>query len=428
MTIDVRRRALALMAVALLSACTRRDVAAPEVASAPSAARPQVAAITVTPWALPVDVAQQPDLALAPDGSLLLSWIEQQGDTQRLRFARWRGGRWSAPLAIAEGEGIGNAADTPHLRQTPDGALWATWLRRVGEGHARDVVLARSEDDGRHWSAPVAVNTDGTETEHGFASLWAEGRDALGIAWLDGRATAPNAHGHGGHAGHEAGGATMLRAATFDARLVRRDERVLDATTCDCCQTDVVQAGGPQLVYRARRGGEVRDIALLRRAGASWRAPQAVHDDRWSIDACPVNGPAIGADGRTLTVAWYTAPAGTPIVRVARSRDGASFGAPLDLATGATVLGRIDVAVDARGAWVGWLEEDGDAQRLRVALLAPGDARPSSVVDVAQFSGRGRGTGWPRLVASGGRVHAVWTDVTGGRPRLRAATLGADRR
>jgi len=309
----------------------------------------------------------------------------------------------------------------PHVRQTADGALWATWLQGAGDSHARDLVLARSTDDGVAWSAPETVNLDGTAAEHGFASLWPEGRDALGIAWLDGRATALPA----GHAAPDApAGATMLRAAVFDARLARRDEQAIDDATCDCCQTDVVRLDdGPRLVYRDRLPGEVRDISILRRGAGGWAAPRRVHADGWAIDACPVNGPAVAARGRELAVAWYTVQGERPTLRYATGRDGgARFGAPVELASGRQVLGRVDVAWDRGGAWVLWLEEDAGGQTLRLARIADGAARPV-VTTLARLAGRGRGTGWPRLVATPEGLHAVWVDVVDGGPQLRGRRL-----
>ncbi len=401
-------QAVLCIALVLVAGCT--DRATPKAAAAAPAWQD---------WRLPVDAAQQPDLAAAPDGSLLLSWIEGDTDTQHLRFARWRDGRWSAPRSIVVDGGIGNVADMPHVRQTADGALWATWLRRIGEGHARDLVLARSVDDGRTWSAPQRVNLDGTATEHGFASLWPEGRDAIGIAWLDGRETGEHAM-HGMQAG-----ATMLRTAVFDARLSRRDEKAIDIVTCDCCQTDVAAVdGAPLLVYRDRLPGEVRDIALLRRDAAGWSAPRQLHADGWAIEACPVNGPAIAARGRDVAVAWYTMQSARPMVRYAASRDGGMrFDAPVELAAGEQVLGRVDVARDAKGTWVLWLEEDARGQALQLARVADGAAHPDATRTLARLVGRGRGTGWPRLVSAGDGLHAVWTDVIDGAPHLRGRQL-----
>ena len=219
-----------------------------------------------------------------------------------------------------------NWADTPHVALTADGALWAHWLRRSANAkYAYDVVLARSGDDGATWSKPVPVNNDGTPTEHGFVSMWPASGDRLGVAWLDGRNTGGGEHSaHGGHTAtgaKHAPGAMTLRTAQFDAALPRSGERELDAMTCDCCQTDAaLTASGPLLVYRDRTPEEVRDILVARSDGTQWQAAQRVHADDWKMPACPVNGPAVASEGRNAVVAWYTAAADTPTVKIARTQ------------------------------------------------------------------------------------------------------------
>ena len=398
-------------------------------ATAPAAAEPAIE-LVATPWPLPSpDGAAQPDLVVAPDGSLLLSWIEPDGAGHAVRFARHDDGAWSSPLTIARGDDwFVNWADTPHIVATADGALWAHWLRKSAAAtYAYDVVLARSGDGGAAWSAPLVVNDDGTPTEHGFASLWAASPDSIGIAWLDGRETAG---GHGGHGGGHGAGAMTLRTLRLDAALARHDETRLDASTCDCCQTSAaLAADGMLLAYRDRTAEEVRDIAVVHHDGARWSAPRIVHADDWTMPACPVNGPAIAARGDDAVVAWYTGAGGTPRVRAARSDDaGRTFAAPLELDAGEAVLGRVDVALDARGAWVAWLREDATGQALRLVRLDGHAAATREAFDVARVAGRGRGTGMPQLVSARGLAHLVWTDVVDGKPRLRGATVDARRR
>lgn len=410
MTTERMRRAVpAALAVALLAALA--------VQAAPSnAPRTQARASEPgTGWTLPVRDGAQADLAAAPDGSLLLSWVEGEGDARRLRFARERGGRWSAPLTIATGDWFGNPVDTPHLRQTPDGALWATWMRKgPGGGHARDVVIARSADGGRSWSAPAPVHRDATATEHGFVSLWPVGRDRLGVAWLDGRAKAGAAHGEG---------AQMLRSATFDARLRAQGEGAVDAKVCDCCHTDVaLTPRGPLLVYRDRSDTEVRDIRAVHLAGVK-PTPRDVHRDGWTMPGCPVNGPAVAAEGMRVATAWYTAAGGEPEVRMALSGDGGErFAAPITLDRGTAVLGRVDVVVQGGRSTAAWLREDATSQSLWIASVS-GSTRAPVPQRIATLAGRGRGTGMPRLVARGDALHLVWTDVVGGRPVLHGRRL-----
>lgn len=416
-----------LLAALLLAACARSEAPMPQ---SPAAARDGATAIVDAPlvvgeWPLPAPPgAAQPDLVRTHDGSLLLSWLERDGDGHALKFARWRDAAWTTPQTIARGtRWFVNWADTPHIAQTADGALWAHWLEKTANApYAYDVVLVRSGDDGATWSAPVRVNDDGTPTEHGFVSLWPAAHGTLGIAWLDGRRTAGAQHGGpAAHAGHGVGGAMTLRSAHFDSSLQRSRDRELDLSTCDCCQTDVaIGAAGPVLAYRDRTPDEIRDIRVLALEDAF--PSRLVHADGWRMPACPVNGPSIDANSRDIVVGWYTAAGDTPALRFARSRDGgATFDAPLTPERDKGVLGRVDVALDAQAAWLLWLREDAGVQTLHLARHAAGPSVPLQRTVLATLQGRGRGTGFPQLVRDGTRVRAVWTDLVDGEPRLHGA-------
>lgn len=384
-------------------------------------------AATVERWDLPAPVgSSQANLASAPGGDLLLSWIEKlPAGGHRLVFARHpaKGSAWSAPQVIAQGtDWFVNWADFPALQALPDGSLWAHTLVKNGQAtYAYDVRLHVSRDGGRRWRPVDAVHDDGTPTEHGFASLWPQSRDQLGIAWLDGRKTAG---GHD-HADQGGAGAMTLRAATFDAAGKRRTGVEIDAMTCDCCQTDTAVAeGGVLLAYRDREPGEIRDIKVVRHDGKAWTPPVAVHADRWSMPACPVNGPAIAALGRRAWVAWYTGAGSAPSVRLAASANaGASFGPMRQVAAGDAQLGRVDLAADADGVWMSWMQEVAGEQSLWLARFDPALANESFRVKVATVAGRGRGTGFPRLQLRGGDAWLAWTEIVAGKPRLRGARV-----
>lgn len=410
-------------------ACDRTATPANETATASTAATPASAkpeapnAAIATPWTLPSGLtpAAQPDLMRAPDGSLVLSWIEADGDAHALKFARQVNGKWSDTGQIARGDDwFVNWADTPHIAVTADGALWAHWLKKSGKApYAYDVALVRSGDQGRTWSKPVLVNDDGMPSDHGFVSLWPAGPDRIGVAWLDGRNSGGGDGGHGGHEGHH-GGAMTLRVAFFDALLQRADERELDAMTCDCCQTDVALGGrGPLLVYRDRTPDEIRDIAVTRLQDGAWTPAHVVHADGWKMPACPVNGPAVVADGDTALVAWYTAAGDMPALKIARSNDaGDTFAAPVTVDQGVPVQGRVDLALDKNVAWVLWMREDAGVQSLQLARYAPDLGRELQRVEVARLQGRGRATGFAQLALADDGAYVVWTEVVDGKPRL----------
>ncbi|MGN6113139.1 MAG: sialidase family protein [Luteimonas sp.] len=436
----MRRLAFLLLPLAL-AACHRGGPGA--AASTASAAPADPAApVAVHEWPLPSAVGSaQPDVAVTPDGRLLLSWINRvEGRRNALQFvAMAEDGHWqSAARTIVVGNSLmANWANTPHIAQTPDGALWVQFMQQRGEGHAGDVALSRSTDGGFNWASPIAVNDDGVEAEHGFAALWPAARDAIGVAWLDGRDNAESDMGHGaGAMAHGAAkrdgaamrpeGRTALRAAVFGTDLQRSGETVVDAKTCDCCNTAIAAtARGPLLVYRDRSDKEVRDIVAVRYDGKAWSKPVPVHADGWVMPGCPVNGPAVAADGDAVLVAWYTEAGGQPSVRVARSSDdGASFAAPLTLDQGDAVQGRAALALDAAQAWILWIREDATGQSLWLSRRTPDLKREYQRLEVAKLQGRGRATGFPKIALRGGDAYVAWTDIEDGVPRLHGAVIG----
>ena len=408
--------ALSLLSLSLL-ACKRE--------AAPAAA-PATGDYAVQPWELfagPGSMA--PDLTATADGRLLLSWLSKvEGRRTALQFASYTdaGGWQSQPRTIAVGNSlIANWADTPHLLATPDGAMWAQWLQANDSGpSAYDVVLARSRDGGMNWPQMTRVNQQGTGTYSGFATLWAAAADRVGIAWLDGSGKTA-----GGHDGHDGGGDMQLRSNGYDMDLTAGEAATLDPRTCDCCQTDVaLTARGPLLAWRGRSDTEIRDILVARLDAGSWTSPKPVHADKWKTDACPVNGPAITASGTQAIVAWYSEGDGAPAVRIARSSDaGDSFAAPVVVERGQAVLGRVDAAIDGEQAWVAWLREDSTRQTLMLARYSADLGQELQRLEVAQLQGRGRATGFPKLVVHAGVAWLVWTDVIDGVAQLKGARV-----
>ncbi|HET7844873.1 MAG TPA: hypothetical protein VFL14_12030 [Xanthomonadales bacterium] len=376
------------------------------------------AALEVSDWVPPARApASQPNVAVGIDGTLHVTWIERDGAGHRLQHATFADAKFAPASTIARGaDWFVNWADFPALAATKDG-LFAFWLARQGGGtYAYGLRVAHS-GDGAQWSDAI-VPHDASATEHGFAVFWPE-PPGVGIAWLDGRATA-------GGEGHDHHGAMQLRTGRLDGALAMANERALDVRTCDCCQVDAALAGaGPVLAYRDRSDDEVRDIVVRRRVAGEWSSPMAVFADGWKTEACPVNGPAIAARGNDVYVAWFTQAGGVPRVRLARSRDGAAtFEPPIDLAEG-NALGRVDVAVDANGyVWTTWLTEDDRVQRLMIGrwdgALARGKGR------VLRELARGKATGFPRLAVHAGSAYVAWTEPRDGVPNVVGARVAVE--
>lgn len=415
----------------VLSACRAPAPGADTTADASTSKTP-----VATAWTLPAPAGSaQPDLMATPDGALLLSWVEPAGEGRhRLQFARHANGStantWNVPQTIAEGDDwFLNWADTPHVIALQDGSLWAHWLRSTGPGRMDyGIDLVRSGDGGAQWTKPQLVHPSGTPGDHGFVTFWPHARDRLGIAWLDSRQKAADAHGgHDAHASHDHGGGApmMLRAALYDAAATQQGEWPLDASTCDCCTTSSAMTDrGVVVVYRGRTDEEIRDTRLVRFDGTAWTAPRDVHADGWKIAGCPVNGPVVVARGNVVWTAWYTEAAGVPELRAARSDDaGDRFSAPVTLARGTQVMGRLSLALGGDQLHAAWLEQGDDETQHLVMQRHDLQWQHAERVDVARLSARGRASGMPRMAYADGAAWMVWTDVQDGGPVVRGASV-----
>jgi hypothetical protein len=330
-----------------------------------------------------------------------------------LRVSSHDGSSWSKPSTVASGtQLLANWADTPTLRDLGGDRLAVSWPVKREGGHAYDLAVAFSTDGGRTWGPPVTPHDDDTDTEHGFPAFGPGSDSGVLLAWLDGRDYASRAPEKA---------SMSLRVAHVGADGEVAGERVLDARTCDCCPVSATLTGeGFALAYRDRSAeGELRDIALVRRDGTNWSEPALVHADGWSIAGCPVNGPAVDADGRALAAAWFTAADGVPSAWVAFSSDGGrSFGPPVRVDEGEPG-GRVALVLLEDGtAAVSWVE--GEQLRLR-RVASDGESGP--VLGIASLP-PGRPAGMPRLVRWGDALAtAVTADGEPGRVRVARAPI-----
>jgi hypothetical protein len=196
-------------------------------------------------------------------------------------------------------------------------------------------------------------------------------------------------------------------------------EAPVDPRVCECCQTSAAAAADGTVVvaYRGRTGAEVRDIQVTRLEGGRWSAPVPVHQDGWTINGCPVNGPAVSALGTHVVAAWFTGATGEGRSFAAFSDDGGrTFGAPLRVEDAASE-GYMDVELLADGsAAVSWSEFSEGRSQLRVRRIAPDGSRSTSVA-VTDLGG----SYYPRLGATSEELLVAWVELVEGYTRVRTA-------
>ena len=264
-----------------------------------------------------------PHLAVTPNGTAVVSYIAPAEPGHSLQFHVVTDGVWGPVRTVVTGENwFVNWADFPSVTPITNSTWAAHWLvRREAGGYAYDIHASISDDAGQTWSTPFLLHSDGTDTEHGFVTLYPAG-DKIGALWLDGRNMAEGA---------ESASGMTLRSAHFDSTGTASNEQIIDDLSCDCCQTDVaITSDGPVVVYRDRTRDEIRDIYISRFIDGAWEGNEAVHNDGWNIAGCPVNGPVVKANGETVVVSWFTAANNEPKIKTAWSNDsGRTFAPPI---------------------------------------------------------------------------------------------------
>ncbi len=345
-----------------------------------------------------------PRFATGPDGNIVLSWMQRGESGATLRFSTLKSDKWQAAVKVAsDPKMFVNWADLPSVTPLDETHWVAHWLSKSADStYAYDILLAQSSDEGKSWSDPVRPHSDGTPTEHGFVSIHAQSESAA-LLWLDGRKTVNEATDDPGVT------SMTLRSALVGPDGEVRNEQLVDEIVCDCCQTGVaVSSDGPIAVYRDRTVNEIRDIYVSRFANGAWEPGTPIADDGWEIAGCPVNGPAIDAQGDLVAIAWFSAANGNPVVRAALSTNGGkSFKAPVEIASDGS-SGHVGIAIiDRASVAVSWVESDNrgtNAINIR-SLTTGGTLGPAQTVgrtDLIRL--------YPQMIRSDDMLILAWTD------------------
>jgi hypothetical protein len=390
-------------------------VALAALAGCEQGAPPAEVGLSVSELATPAGPdSAEPQLAQDVDGAAILSWVAPTADGYALHYSKLdaAAGRWGPPTMVAQGsDWYVNPMDMPSVQPVTADVWAAHWLVSSATSQfAYDIAIATSTDGGRTFGAPRRLNDDDTDAEHGFVTVFPWG-DAIGAVWLDGREVAHF---------HEADPTapelettpigTNLRYARLAADGTVLEQGLIDRLACDCCQTDVaVTQRGPLVAYRDRAEGEIRDIVVRGHDGQRWSDALRLGPDNWQIEGCPVNGPAIAVRGATVAVAWFTAAADQPRVRLARSADhGASFGPPVDVETHGA-FGQVDVVLTSDdSAIVSWWQRNpsGGTQLSVRRVAAAGTLGPVQVIATSTAS---RPLDVPQMTTSGKHLVFAWT-------------------
>lgn len=330
---------------------------------------------------------------------LWIGWLdESKPDTTQYQFAAFDGQNWSeAKTAAAGNNWFVNWADYPSIFAAGQHLYLHTLEKSGPDLYAYDIQLRRGSL-AQSWSPAFKPYQDTSATEHGFPSFVPLSGERIAALWLDGRNYADG--------GNEE---MMLAYTTFEDGQAKEKVEFLDQRICDCCQTDMAMSSkGLVAVYRDRSPQEVRDIYIVRQIDEQWTAPKAVHKDNWQISGCPVNGPAIAAEGDLLAVAWFTSTGGEARVLASLSYDaGETFESPVLIDAG-QALGRVDIAFDQQNRpWVSWVRKEADTAQIQICTFRS-DGSKSQAFNINEVNPR-RKSGFPQLLFWQDHLWVAWT-------------------
>jgi hypothetical protein len=309
------------------------------------------------------------------------------------------------------------------------------------------IRLAESTDGGRTFAAPIDLSGPNVAGIRGWAALAGAADGAWYAAWLDGRAEAAKraatpapaagaAAASGGH--HHHGGSTgpgPLQEVYY--RVIRgRDPQAAEARAatgvCFCCKTAILGPGatdagarGIVLAWRHIFPNSERDIALTTIDASTGHLGRMtrVSDDRWQLQACPDDGPAIAASSGsgTIHVVWPTlaeaadaAAAPQKAIYHARTTDGRTFTPRRRLdRPGSGAAHPVVAALPSGSALALWDELAGGARRV-VAQPIREPAEPSVL---------GPGT-YPAVAALDDAFVVAWTAGSGDAAVVRVQRVG----
>jgi hypothetical protein len=305
--------------------------------------------------------AAEPATAVGHDGSVYVAWVEhhadKSGDVMLARFDVEGRRQEGAAVRVNTEAGVATAwrGDPPTIAVAPDATIYVGWTGRVESptGHATNIYLSASHDNGRTFAAPVRVNDDSQPAVHGMHSLAIADDGRIFLAWLDERNVnePQSSEQAGGH--HMESNREVFATFSTDGGRTFAANQLVAKDACPCCKTALAAAHDGRLYVSWRQvlPDDFRHIAVASTTdgGRTFSAPVIVSDDHWQIAGCPVSGSALAVDlDGALRVLWYSeGSAGATGLYWSESRDEGHTFSPRQLLASGQAFGT-PVALNAK--------------------------------------------------------------------------------
>jgi hypothetical protein len=346
--------------------------------------------------------------AFGPDGTLWL--VRANADRVVVVKSNDLGRSFSAPVAVTpQPMNLDWGPDArARIAVDPKGGVVVTFAIFQDKRFNGRAFSARSSDNGASFTRPRPLTADTTSQR--FENMAIDPAGRVFAAWLDKRNVAPAIA-----AGRPYPGAALAYAWSDDGAAFGNTSIALD-NTCECCRLGIAFAGPgrPVIAFRNIFEGSIRDHAAVTFKDATTPGPRRrVSIDDWKLEACPHQGPslAIAPDG-SQHVAWFTDGAARKGLFYARADSAdAAFGTPRALSSPDRQPARPSLLASGPALHLVWKEFDGTRALVRWQVSHDSGRTWSAQRTVADTDDA---SDHPLLVAHAGRAYLSWLTKTQG--------------
>lgn len=390
-------------------------------------------------------------LSIGADGNFVtIAWGASTpgGATDVYAAVSRDGGRtFGAPVRVndVDGDARLNGEQPPRVA-VHHTTITIVWTAKGASGTR--LVQSGSDDGGRTFAKATPVPGGDAAGNRGWENAVADRNGRVYAVWLDHRELAQQdtqvAASHHDHtaraAGAPAGSAdqkpdgvpmaqrSKLYVASLDGAV---PPRAITGGVCYCCKTALASTadGSVFAAWRHVYPGNIRDIAFTasRDGGKTFAAPLRVSEDKWVLEVCPDDGPAMAVDAKhRIHIVWPTLikeGAGEPTIALfyAMSADGKRFTPRKRIPTeGMPHHPQIAIAPDG-SLTITW-DEGADGKRRAAMARSTVDAAAGSPLVRAVVSD---GAVYPVVAATNDATIVAWTSGASPASVIRLARVTA---
>ncbi|MBL4572490.1 MAG: exo-alpha-sialidase [Gammaproteobacteria bacterium] len=239
-------------------------------------------------------------------GRLWVAFVQDQ--YVYVSYSENLGKSYSVPVAVnSEPENVEyNGENRPKIIVDANSKIFISWTKKTSPRFTGEIRFSRSNDGGKTFEAPRTINDDGLFAGHRFESLYLTESGHLYITWIDKRDLEASIK-----RGENYTGAAIYYAVSTDQGASFSANYRVANNSCECCRIAIAPHGAENIaiLWRQIFGVTTRDhaIAVLTPEGTTQEMNRASYDE-WQIDACPHHGPTMIQSKLSgdYHISWFT--------------------------------------------------------------------------------------------------------------------------